>query len=403
MMAAIGAATLQEARVLLVEKNERCGRKLLLTGNGRCNITNDGDLIEFLKHFSKNGEFLRDAFKYFFNAELIAFFQERGLGFITENEGRIFPKTEQAESVLRILEEELHKKNVELRYCASVTEILQQDACVSGVVLDNHETISSASVVLATGGLSYPQTGSTGDGFRMAEKLGHTVVQARPGLIGLVVEEPPTASLEGLTLHDINLQLSNGKKKIKAEKTDLLFTDYGISGPSVLNLSSRIGDWFRESGRVELSIDVVPRLTREEFEAWLLETMKTNAKKTIRNMLAIFLPERLIDVLLLQAEIAPEKLTNYIAQAERKRLVDSAKAMRFTITGPLSIEKAMITCGGVSLKEIDPRTMESRLIKKLYVAGEVLDIDADTGGFNLQAAFSTGYLAGMSVAKIKGN
>jgi predicted Rossmann fold flavoprotein len=398
MMAAIRAGQLRQ-RVILLEKNPMLGKKLLLTGKGRCNLTNMCDLADFLEHFSMNGEFLRDAFKIFFNQDLVDFFEKRGLKLKTERQLRVFPESDSSQSIMEVLKKELQENNVKIIYNSAVDKILIKDKEVEKIVFKDGSFLECDAVILATGGISYASTGSTGDGFEIAEELGHRLKELKPGLVPLVTKERYPKLLEGLTLKNIRIVFSDGKKKITSEVGELLFTDFGISGPLVLTLSGRVVDMFRQDKDIYADIDLKPALTKEKIEARILREIKFGPKKTIKNMLKDFLPLRMIGVFLDITKITPDKIVSYLTQEEREKLASLFKAMRLNISGPRPMNLAMITRGGISLKDVDPRTMASRLVKGLYFAGEILDIDADTGGFNLQAAFSTGYLAGESSAK----
>ena len=393
MMAAIRAGELH-ADVTLVEKNPILGEKLLLSGKGRCNLTNACDLDSFLKRFSKNGQFLRDAFHKFFNQDLISFFQQRGLKLKTERQLRVFPETDRSNSVLEVLKRELNKNKVKVICKAVMKEIFMQDNKIKGVLLQGGRVIPADRLILATGGVSFSFTGTTGDGLNIAEKLGHRIVGLKAGLVHLETRQHYPKLLEGLTLKNIRLRFSDTRRQIDSDIGELLFTSSGISGPLVLSLSGKIVDWLKESNVVYVEIDLKPALTREQLRARLLREFKVNPKKSIKNTLKALLPARLVDVFVDIAKILPEKKASQVTQEERERLISLFKGMRLDITKPRPIDEAMITRGGVSLKDINPRTMGSRLIKGLYFAGEIIDIDADTGGFNLQAAFSTGYLAG---------
>lgn len=407
MMAAIRAGQLQQD-VTLIEKNPIPGKKLLLSGKGRCNLTNLCDLDAFLQRFSGNSQFLRDAFKKFFNRDLINFFEQRGLKLKAERQLRLFPVTDKASSVLEVLRKELQKNKVKIIYKSAMKDILLRDNQVKGILLSDGRFLSADKVILATGGVSYSFTGSTGEGLEIARKLGHSIVRLRPGLVALEIRQKYPRHLGGLTLKNIRLKFtqplhagvgfSNGKKQILSEIGELLFTDFGISGPLVLTLSGKIVDWLSENKHVYVEIDLKPALSREQLNARLLREFEINPKKSLKNTLKNLLPQRLIDCFIDIAHINPDKKANQVTGLERKNMVSLFKGVRLDIVKPRPIEEATVTRGGISLKEINPRTMESRRIKGLYFSGEMLDVDADTGGFNLQAAFSTGYLAGESAA-----
>ena len=397
MISAIRAGELDQ-EVILLEKKPSLGNKLLLSGKGRCNLTNACDLEPFLKRFSKGGEFLRDAFKKFFNQELIDFFEKGGLKLKVERQMRVFPVTDSSNSILNVLISELSRNNVEILLKTEVKDIITEEAKVKEVVLANGKRIPCDRVILATGGVSYSLTGSSGEGLKIARSLGHHVTELRPGLVPLETKENYPKRIEGLTLKNIMVTFTDGKKEITSEIGELLFTGFGISGPLVLTLSGEIADWLGAGKKVFADIDLKPALSEEQLNARLLREFKLGPKKNLKNILRGFLPLRLADMCLEILKIDQRKQVSQVKQEERRKLVLFFKSFRLEIKRALPIEVAMVTRGGVSLKEINPRTMESRMIKGLYFAGEIIDLDADTGGFNLQAAFSTGYLAGESAA-----
>jgi predicted Rossmann fold flavoprotein len=399
MMAAIRARVLGP-EVILLEKKSTLGNKLLLSGKGRCNLTNAEDLPYFLKRFSKNGDFLRDAFKKFFNRELISFFEERGLKLKIERQMRVFPQTDRSSSILEVLEKELVKVGVQVICKSKVVDLIVAGSQVKGLRLENGENITADRIILACGGASYSFTGSDASGINIAKRHGHTIVPLQPGLIPLDVQQNYVKKLEGLTLRNIKLKFSDGKREIISEIGELIFTSSGISGPLVITLSGKVVDLLTRSKKVYLDLDLKPALSVEQLDARLLREFKLNAKKSLKNMLKELLPLRLIIVFINVLGFDPLKRCSQITQKEREKIVSLLKAFHLDISGPRPIEEGMITRGGISLKDINPRTMESRLIKGLYFCGEMIDVDADTGGFNLQAAFSTGYLAGESAALI---
>lgn len=398
MMAAIRASQLNQA-VTLFERNSILGRKLLLSGKGRCNITNACSLDLFLKRFSKNGEFLRSAFAKFFNQDLIDFFKDRGLELKTERQLRVFPVTDSSASIVEVLKKELIKNNVEIIYKINVSDIAIEKGEVRGVVLENGDFIPYDIVIMATGGISYSFTGSNGDGLGMINKKGHSIIALRPGLVPLETKEDYPKDLEGLTLENIQLKFYSGKDEINSEVGDLIFTSFGISGPLIITLSGKISDWMAQGKEVNLVMDLKPGLTKEQLDARFLREFKENAKKGLKSVMKTMLPLRMVNLFIKMSKIALDKKVSQITQKERGELVSLLKGWKFNIKGVRPIEEGMVTRGGISLKEINPRTMESRLIKGLYFCGEMIDIDADTGGFNLQAAFSTGYLAGEGAAQ----
>ncbi len=397
IMASVRAAQLGQD-VTLIEKNSALGRKLLLSGKGRCNLTNDCDLESFLSRFSRNGQFLRDAFKKFFNRELIDFFEQRGLKVKVERQNRVFPVTDKAGSVLEVLIRELLRNKVNIVYNCRVEDVLVHNGLIKGVALSNGSTLYADKVILATGGMSYGATGSTGDGLVLAKRLGHQIVPCRAGLVALEVSGDLPRLLEGLTLKNIRLVFLDGKKELVSEIGELMFTDFGVSGPLVLSLSGRIVDWLAQNKKVYLDIDLKPALSMDQINDRFLREFKLFPKKAVKSIMKGFLPLRLVEVFVDNVKIDPLKLAGQITQNERGAMTSLLKKFRLQILRPRPLKEAMVTQGGISLKEIHPRTMESRLIKGLYFSGEMIDLDADTGGFNLQAAFSTGYLAGESAS-----
>lgn len=402
MMAAIIASQLTN-NVTLIEKNDILGKKLLLTGNGRCNFTNSNGLELFLKGYGKNGKFLKDAFKLFFNKELIEFFESRGLKTITENDKRVFPHTNKALSVCKILEKELVKNNVKIFLNKQLKDILVENNKIKAIVLYDHSKINVDSLILATGGLSYSSTGSNGEGIKIVEKLGHDIVSLRPGLVPLVTDKKSPSSLDGLSLKDVCVNFETKDKKIKTSIGDLIFTKNGISGPIILSISGQIIDLMNNNIKISTSIDLVPYQNKKETERDISNYIQNNPKKSISNALKIKFPDRLIDYSMNVLEIDPFHKANQLKVRQRNKIVSFLKSMKLDILGFESYEKAMITRGGISLKDIDPRIMSSKKIKGLFFAGEMIDINGDSGGYNLQAAFSTGFLAGNSAVRYKKN
>jgi predicted Rossmann fold flavoprotein len=395
MMAAIRASSLKQG-VTLFERNPTLGKKLLLSGKGRCNITNACDLGAFLEKFSGNGQFLRDAFNKFFNRDLMEFFSQRGLELKTERQLRVFPVTDSSASVLNVLKRELAANKVDLRCNCRVKAVLVENNAVKGLLFSDGKEFPCDKVILATGGLSYSFTGSSGDGLAIASKLGHQIVPLRPALAPLIIRQEYPKMLEGLTLKNISFKVSDRQKEIASDIGELLFTGQGISGPLIFSLSAKIGKWLQQGKALSLKIDLKPALSLKQLDERLLREFKANPKKNLKNTLKTLLPQSLIAVFIKILKLDPEKKVSQATQAERLAIANLLKAFSMDIAGLAPIEEGMATAGGVSLKEINPRTMESRLIKGLYFAGEIIDVDADTGGFNLQAAFSTGYLAGES-------
>jgi hypothetical protein len=397
MMAAIRAAELG-ADVTVVERNSFPGKKLLLSGKGRCNLTNACDLDSFIERFLRNGQFLRDAFSKFFNLDLMRFFEKRGLKLKIERQLRVFPVSNRSDSILEVLKKELHKNKVKIIYKSAMKDIFIQDNRVKGLLLQDGSVVAADKLILATGGVSFGFTGSTGEGIDIAKRLGHHIVTLRPGLIPLETRQRYPMLLKGLVLKNIRLKFSDTKRQLVSDIGELLFTHFGISGPLVLSLSGQIVEWLKDNNNVYAEIDLKPALSKEQLNQRLLREFKANSQKSLKNILKNLLPKKMADVFVDLLKIVPDKKGSQITKTERESLVSLLKGLRLDIIRSRPIEEGMITRGGISLKDINPRTMESRLIKGLYFAGELIDVDADTGGFNLQAAFSTGYLAGESAA-----
>lgn len=408
-MAAIRAGQLK-SDVVLIERNDAIGKKIMITGKGRCNITNVAPLDIFIEKFGRSGEFLRCAFFAFFNEDLIDFFRYKGLELKVERQGRVFPSTDKAASIIEVLQEYLAENNVKILYNTRVKEIVKigtvprllssrnRDCPYFLMELERGDFITAKKVILATGGASYKVTGSTGEGFSIAQKLGHTIVPLMPGLVPLRTKEPWVKDLQGLALENIRLTFEYGKKKITSPVGELMFTHFGVSGPLVLDLSGTIVPILSQHAEVRLFIDLKPGLDEEQLDSKLLHKFKIKGSAQLRNLMKDVLPQRLIDVFLHMSNIHQARKANQITQGERKAVVTLLKAFPLTITGSLPIEEAMVTGGGLSVKEIDPRTLESRLMPGLYFAGEVIEGAASSGGYNLQQAFSTGYLAGEKAA-----
>jgi len=397
MMAAIRAGQLKQ-EVILLEKNSHSGNKLLLSGKGRCNITNNCALDDFLERFSGNGQFLRDAFKKFFNRELLEFFRARGVVLKIERQERVFPITNRSVSIVEALNKELERNQVQIIYNTRAAGLRVKADRITGVRLASGEAVFADKVILATGGVTYSFTGSTGDGLTWAEKTGHKIIPIRPGLVALETKKDNFNLPQGLTLKNIRLKFLSEEKEIVSGIGEMVFTDFGISGPLVLTLSGRAADWIARGQKITLEIDLKPALSAEQLNNRLLREFNVLSRKNLGNVLKELLPLSLVKVFLLRLKISLDKKANQVTQEERKAIIRLLKSFNLEIKCARSLEEAMITRGGVSLKDIDPRTMESRRVKGLYFCGEMIDLDADTGGFNLQAAFSTGYLAGESAA-----
>ena len=396
LMAAGRAAELG-ARVLLLEKMGRVGIKLALTGKGRCNLTNGGDLQTFIDSYRHNGKFLYNVFSRFFNDDLISFFKRRGLPTVEERGRRIFPASNRAQDVVRILRDYNSSHGVQMLFHAPVQEILQEAGRAGGVRTEA-SIFRASRVILATGGASYPETGSSGDGYRLARSVGHTIHPIQPSLVPLETKETFVRNLQGLGLKNVRVTLITSKGKMGEEFGEMLFTHFGISGPIILSLSGVAVEELAR-GRVEISIDFKPALSREQVEKRLVREFEMGGRKKISNILMNLLPKSMVPIFLQRAGICLDQKGGEIRVEDRKRLVELLKDWRFTIRGPRPIEEAIITSGGINVKEINPSTLESRIVRDLYFCGEIIDIDGKTGGYNLQAAFSTGWVAGEAAAK----
>ncbi len=396
-MFAAGHAALKGSDVLLLEKMKQPGRKIGISGKGRCNITNDSDIQDFLKHFNRNGRFLHQAFSHFFASHLIQFFTQEGLPIVTERGGRVFPQSGKAGDVVKVLRNWLSASEVKLNCSSRVSKILIQDGEVKGVRC-NGQNLRCDAVILATGGASYPATGSTGDGYDLAKSCGHTIVAIRPALVPLVTDETAIHQMAGLDLRNVAVRVYvNGKRK-KVEFGEVGFTRFGIGGPVVLTLSRLVVDSLGAHKKVVLSLDLKPALNDQKLDARLQRDFKSRHQEELQSVLRGLLPQKMVPVCLHFTSLNGKKAAGEITSAERTRLRTWLKNFRFTIIGHRPIKDAIVTAGGVNVKEVNPHTMESLITKSLYITGELLDIDADTGGFNLQAAFSTGWLAGSSAA-----
>ncbi len=392
---AAGIAAHRGNRVVLCEKNDRLGRKILISGKGRCNITNDTDIEGLIENTPGNGNFLYSAFYTFSNQDLIEFFKELGLETKVERGGRVFPVSDSAKDVVAALIRFLNRNNVSIRTNSPVKSILVDNGSVSGVELTDGTVLGADSVILAVGGMSYPGTGSTGDGYEMAKKLGHTITTLQPSLVPLVTKEEWVRDLQGLSLKNISVTFINNKgKEIYSDFGEMIFTHFGVSGPVILSASRHLLSYdFKD---VKLSIDLKPALSEEKLDERVQRDFDKYSRKQFKNSLEELLPQKLIPVMIFLSGIDPYKPVHQITKEERKRLVSLLKHLEVTIAAARPIKEAIVTAGGIKVNEINPSTMESKKVKGLHFAGEIIDVDAYTGGFNLTIAFSTGYLAGMS-------
>jgi len=394
---AAGCAASQGADVVIFEKKERPGRKLLISGKGRCNLTNSAPLKDFLPRFCNNGKFLRQAFNQFFSEDLVLLLMELGVPTDTERGGRVFPLDNNAKRVVDALIGWVRAKGARIITNVPVRALILEDSKVQGIKTEMDEPADS--VIITTGGKSYPATGSTGDGYTFARRCGHTIVTPRPALVPLETDGPTARDLQGLSLKNINASVWFDGKKQDSRFGEMLFTHFGLSGPVIITMSQTIVDALELKKSVEISIDLKPALDEQKLEKRLLRDFSERSNQQFQNVLKGLLPQKMIPVCCRLTGISPDKLVHQITAKERKKLRNWLKNVRFTVSGHRGYKEAIVTAGGVNLKEVNPRTMESKLVNGLYFAGEILDINGETGGFNLQAAFSTGWLAGLSASK----
>ncbi len=397
LMAAVIAGS-EGARVILLEKMNMVGKKMGITGKGRCNITNSADISDFIKNTPGNGKFLYGAYERFSNIDLLALLHEWGLKTRVERGGRVFPESDSALEVRNLFMKMLKKYNVTVHLNEAVTKIVTKDNVVTGVVTTK-ESYACEAVIIATGGASYPLTGSTGDGYRLAEGVGHSITDIRPSLVPIVTEESWVKDIMGLSLRNVEVSIVS-KEKVQAKMFgEMMFTHFGVTGPTILSLSHTVGKLLRKkkTAPIAVSINLKPALTAEVLDKRLQKDFDLYSKKQLANGMKDLLPSNLIPIIISLAKLDPAKPINQITKEERQQLCHVLQHMTLTVKGLRPVEEAIVTAGGISLKEFNPKTMESKLVKGLYGAGEVLDIDAFTGGYNLQAAFSTGYVAAMHI------
>lgn len=394
MMSAAASAS-RGLKTLLLEKNDRLGRKILISGKGRCNITNSTDIEGLIENTPGNGTFLYSAFYTFSNEDLISLLNSLGLETKVERGGRIFPVSDNAKDVVDVLAKHVRKSGAEIRYNAEIKSLIIEEGKVKGVHLNDGTTISSSKVIVCTGGKSYPGTGSTGDGYEMAKQAGHKIIDLKPSLVALVTKEDYIKELQGLSLRNIEITVKDKKgRKIYSDFGELLFTHFGVSGPVILSASRHVLPYDYKD--VKIYIDLKPALDESKLDARIQRDFEEYSRKQFKNALDDLLPQKLIPVIINLSEIPPEKFVNQITKAERQKLVTILKNFETTVIGARSIKEAIVTAGGVDTREINPSTMESKLVEGLFFAGEVIDVDAYTGGFNLTIAFSTGFLAGQN-------
>ena len=397
MMAACMAAV-EGAHVTLLEKNEKTGKKIYITGKGRCNLTNACQREEFLENVITNPKFLYSAFAQLDNQAVMNFFEKAGCRLKTERGDRVFPVSDHSSDVIAALNGELKKNRVQVMLHTEVSELLLEEGSIKGVLLSDGKELHADAVIIATGGRSYESTGSTGDGYRFAKQAGHTIKDLRPSLVPFVVKEEWCKKLQGLSLKNVAVTLKKEKKKIYEGFGEMLFTHFGVSGPLILSASSFYTAKYNGQEAL-LTIDLKPAMDREQLDKRILRDFEENAGKQFKNALDQLLPAKLIPVMVELSGIDPHKKTSEVTKKERSRLLELFKELKLTVNGCRGYGEAIITGGGVNVKEIDPKTMGSRLVNGLYFAGEVMDVDALTGGFNLQIAWSTGALAGKSAGE----
>lgn len=395
-MTAAYSASQNGIDVVLVEKNERVGRKLLITGKGRCNITNNCEVEELIANVNTNGKFLYSAFYTFTNDAVMEMFESLGVRLKTERGNRVFPESDRAMDVVDAMARLIKRKNIKLVTGKTVKDIKEKNGKVESVVLSDGKEIKTDAVIIATGGASYQRTGSTGDGYRLAEKLGHKITPLKPSLIGLEIQEDFVHKLKGLSLRNVAINVYGKKnKKIYDDFGEMEFTDYGVDGPIIKSASCIMRDLSKESYKI--SLDLKPALDHEKLDKRVQRDFQKYINKRFENSLSDLLPSKMIPVVVELSGIDPATPVNSITKEERRNLVNTIKNMEMHVKRYRPMEEAIVTSGGVKTSEINSSTMESKLVEGLYFAGEVIDVDAYTGGFNLQIAFSTGYLAGMSI------
>lgn len=392
MIAAIAAAE-EGHEVHLYEKNEKLGKKIYITGKGRCNVTNACQPEDFFGNVVTNGKFLYSSFYGFTNQDMMDFLEQEGCRLKTERGQRVFPESDKSSDVIRALAHSLEKRGVSVHLRHTVEDVWIEEGECKGLCFPGNRKEAFDRIIVATGGLSYPTTGSTGDGYRFAKEAGHKVAECFPALVPFETAEPVVKDLQGLALKNVEVKVLKGKKVLYQDFGEMLFTHFGVSGPVLLSASSYVAKMLKK-GPLELSIDLKPALTREQLDGRILRDFEGSLNKQYKNSLGGLFPSKLIPVMVERSGIDPDKKVNEVTRQERQQLVEAIKNFRLTLTNLRGYHEAIITQGGVSVKEVDPATMESRLVTGLYFAGEVLDLDAVTGGFNLQVAWSTGWAAG---------
>jgi len=395
MMAAIKAGE-SGKKVGLIEKNSKLGVKLLLTGGGRCNLTHIEEKRSFCSRFGKEGDFLLSPFSFFGVKETMEFFRNNGVDLIIE-EGKVYPASEKSKDVLNVLISLLKKNKVNVMVSSEVKEIKKEGNRISSLVLSNGKEMKAKKYVICVGGKSYPVTGSTGEGFFWAKRLGHTVKELKPALTPVETKEEWTKNLQGISLEDVSISLIQNGEKSKEERGEILFTHFGLSGPLILNMSRSIGDLL-EKGKIKIIIDLFPGKSIGEADKYLQKVFEKNRNKHLLKCLSDIFPEKLCSFIMNFSGVSLDKKPNYLTKEERERMIKFMKKIELSVVGLLGFDKAMATHGGVSLKEIDSKTMKSKIVDNLYFAGEAVDLDGPSGGYNLQMCWTTGYVAGQSAA-----
>jgi len=393
-MMAAGKAAERGKRVLLIEKNDMLGRKLLISGKGRCNITNTGDIEEHIGNFGKSGRFLRNAFSRIFNKELIDFFEKRGVPLKVERGKRVFPASDRSKDILDALKRYLRCGGAEILFSSEVKDVTIDKDGLKKAILTKGREYTAQSAAICAGGLSYPQTGSTGSGFDIARRFGHSVITPKPALVPLDTESDLPKDWQGISLDNVKAAVMADGKKIAERFGDMIFTHFGLSGPIILDLSALVCDLLEAKKDVDISLNLKPALGLAKLHNRLIREFSKGSNRTLRSILREILPSKMVDGFIDYCALEKDKKAHRITIDERRRIAEGLTGLRFRIKKTRPIEEAIVTRGGVDTKEINPKTMESRLIKGLFFAGEVIDVDAKTGGYNMQAAFSTGYICG---------
>lgn len=397
LMAAYSAAQ-YGANVTVLEKMPAIGRKILITGKGRCNLTNSCEMSDFIKNMLKNGKFLYASFAAFTNEDIMNFMQDFGVPTKVERGGRVFPVSDKAADVVNAFSQALKKLNVQVITHKRVKELLTEGQAIAGVITEDAEKFTADAVILATGGASYPGTGSTGDGYALARKLGHSVIPLKPSLVPLEVTEEWITDIQGLSLKNVTATIFSNQQKISSEFGEMLFTHFGLSGPIILSLSRVAAELLAKKQEFYLEVNLKPALTPDVLDKRLQRDFEKFSRKQLKNSLNDLLPQKIIDTIIDLAYLDGDKPVHQLTKEERQRLLLQIQHLTFSIKGTRPISEAIVTAGGVDTKEINPASLQSKRWENLYFAGELIDVDGYTGGFNLQAAFSTGYLAGKSAA-----